>query len=134
MKISAIVKSEFNQHQIKVETDGSSKQVDIAPKPEGYGSSVNGGEMLLLALATCFCNDIYREAAQRNIKVSGVEVICTADFGAAGEAGNNFRYKANVISDASASEIEELIMHTDQIAEIHNTLRKGVQVTWAGQL
>jgi uncharacterized OsmC-like protein len=33
---------------------------------------------LFLALASCYCNDIYREAAKRNIKVERVEVNCGA--------------------------------------------------------
>jgi uncharacterized OsmC-like protein len=129
MKISAGVKSEFNQHEIIVQTNDAAKKIFIAPKPSGYGSSVNGGELLLLALATCFCNDIYREAATRNITVTGVEVECTADFGDDGDPGVNFQYKTKVTSDAPDSEIQELIRHTDGIAEIHKTLRNGANVT-----
>ena len=129
MKISATIKSKFEQHEITVQTNESAKEIHIAPKPSGFGSSINGGELLLLSLATCFCNDIYREAGKRNIAVSGIEVECTGDFGADGEPGSNFRYKVNVISDAPAVEIQELISHTDQIAEIHNTLRKGLNIT-----
>jgi uncharacterized OsmC-like protein len=131
MKILANIKSEFEQHHLEVETNGSAKQIRIAPKTSGYGSSVNGGEMLLAALATCFCNDIYREAAKRNLTVTGVEVSCSADFGADGEPGDNFQYTAKVTSDAPKEAIEQLIQHTNQIAEIHNTLRKGVTVTLA---
>jgi uncharacterized OsmC-like protein len=35
---------------------------------------------LFLALATCYCNDIYREAAKRNIKVDSVEVEVEGTF------------------------------------------------------
>ena len=90
-----------------------------------------GGELLLLSLATCFCNDIYREASNRNITVSGVEVEFTGEFGAEGESGSNFTYTANVMSDAPPADIEALINYTDQIAEIHNTLRKGLSITLA---
>lgn len=128
MKISASVKSEFNHHTIVVQTNDAAKEIAIPPKSTGYGSSVNGAELLMLSLATCFCNDIYREAAKRNIKVSGVEVKFNCEFGKDGEAGTNFQYTANVISDEPAEVIQELIDHTDQIAEIHNTLRKGVDI------
>ncbi|RRB06569.1 OsmC family protein [Larkinella rosea] len=129
MKISAHLKSSFNHHEIVVTTNDSAKEMQILPKASGFGSSINGGELLMLALATCFCNDIYREAAKRNIPVSGVEVEFFSEFGADGEPGSNFSYRAHVTSDAPAAEIEELIRHTDQIAEIHNTLRKGLNVT-----
>ena len=129
MKLSARVQSEFNRHSVLLETNGSAKSIQIAPKPTGYGSSVNGGELLLLALATCFCNDIYREAAKMNIIVTGVEVDCTAEFGADGQPGDNFQYAARVTSDAPQAAIDELIRHTNEVAEIHNTLRKGAKVT-----
>jgi uncharacterized OsmC-like protein len=129
MKMSARVTNGLHRHEAIVETNEAGKTVAIAPKATGYGSSVNGGELLLLALATCFCNDIYREAQLRNIDVSNVEVICTGEFGAAGEPGFNFSYKATVQANAPQEVIDELIRHTDQVAEIHNTLRKGLPIT-----
>ena len=43
---------------------------------------MNRGELLFAALATCFCNDLDREAMRRNIGVTGVEVEVTGSFGA----------------------------------------------------
>jgi len=129
MLMSATVKSGLNQHDVEVQTNGATKQISIAAKSTGYGSSINGGELLLLSLATCFCNDIYREAAKRNIIVDGVEAEVTGEFGAEGEPGYNFRYKAKVTSNAPQDEIDSLIAYTDQVAEIHNTLRKGLNIT-----
>ncbi|QHV98564.1 OsmC family protein [Spirosoma endbachense] len=129
MKISASIKSAFNHQETVVQTNESATTMQISTKSSGFGSSINGGELLLLSLATCFCNDIYREAGKRNIAVSGVEVLVTGEFGAEGEPGSNFTYKANVISEAPPAEIEELIRYTDQIAEVHNTLRKGLSIT-----
>lgn len=128
MKVSASLVSQLDVHISTVQTDGSLKQISIAPKSSGLGSSVNGAELLLLSIATCFCNDIYREAQKRNMNVSGVEVTVTADFGAEGEPGTNFQYTANVISDAAPADIQDLIEHVDRIAEIHGTLRKGVNI------
>jgi len=131
MKISASIKSQFNKQQTLVQTNDSTKEMQIAVKSSGFGSSINGGELLLLSLATCFCNDIYREADKRNILVSEVDVKFTGDFGGEGEPGSNFQYKVNVIADATPEEIDALIRYTDQIAEIHNTLRKGLSITLA---
>jgi uncharacterized OsmC-like protein len=128
MKISATIKNGFHQQETIVQTNEASKELQIAARTSGFGSSVNGAELLLLSLATCFCNDIYREAEKRNIQVSGVEVVATGEFGREGEPGFNFKYSAHIISDASPSVIEELINYTDQVAEIHNTLRKGVNI------
>lgn len=129
MTLSASINSEFGHHAVVVQTNDSANEMNIAPKPSGFGSSINGGELLMLSLATCFCNDIYREAAKRNITVSGVDVVVTGEFGADGEPGSNFTYTAHVKSAAPPAEIDELIRHTDRIAEIHNTLRQGVQIT-----
>ena len=129
MRVSAILKNQFNQHDITVQTNDDAKEIKIDSKPSGYGSSVDGAKLLLLLLASCFCNDIYREASKRNIIVSEVEVVFTGDFGGKGEPGSNFQYKANVISDASSEESNDLINATDRIAEIHNTLKKGLNIT-----
>lgn len=128
MQISAKVQSRFHAQDTVVQTNHLPTNLTIPVKATGYGSAVNGGELLMLALATCFCNDIYREALKRKIAVSAVEVECTADFGAEGEPGRNIQYTARVSADASSAVIDELIRATDQLAEVHNTLRKGVEV------
>ena len=129
MKISATVKNKLDKNEVLVETDANFKSISIPSKATGYGSSVNGAELLLLALATCFCNDLYREADKKGIAIAGVEVKVTGDFDAEGRAGSNIQYKVVVNSDADAQEIEELIKRTDKVAEIQNTLRKGVDIT-----
>ena len=63
MRISATVNNDRTRHQVVVRTDDRSQELDIAARPSG-GSAVNGGEFLMLALATCYCNDLYREAAR----------------------------------------------------------------------
>jgi len=37
-------------------------------------------------------------------------------------------YRATVAARASEDRVGELILHTDRVAEIHNTLRKGMAV------
>jgi len=129
MQISASIKNSYQQHHIVVSTEGNEKVIAIPPKAEGYGSSVNGGGLLFLSLATCFCNDLYREAAKRKMEISLVEVKVSGEFGKEGEPGSNISYEAKVESvNSSAEEIEALVEYVDGIAEIHNTLRKGVEV------
>ena len=129
MKISASIKSTYNHYEAIVQTNDVAKEMQIAVKASGYGSSVNGGELLMLALATCFCNDIYREADKRKMAVSSVDVEVFGGFGAEGEPGSNFQYKADVIADAPQHEIDDLVNYVNDIAEIHNTLRKGLAVS-----
>ncbi|HET6824097.1 MAG TPA: OsmC family protein [Anaerolineales bacterium] len=128
MKITAKVENSKDNHQVTLQTNDNVHSIVISPKSMGYGSSANGGELLLLALATCYCNDVYREAAKRNIKVERVEVEVNGDFGAEGEPAKNVTYRAKVFALASEDEIHELMTFTDTVAEIQNTLRLGTPV------
>ncbi|HEY8559656.1 MAG TPA: OsmC family protein [Pyrinomonadaceae bacterium] len=128
MKISASVQSSFGSHEISVQTNDNRQTIGIAPKQSGFGSAVNGGELLFLALATCYCNDVYREAAKRGIEIERVEVTVEGDFGAEGAPAENIKYRAKIAAKASEEEIRALIEETDRVAEIQNTLRKGVPV------
>ena len=83
----------------------------------------NGGDLLFLALATCYCNDLYREATQRGITVEQVEVEVEGQVGEAGEPATGVTYRARVTAHASEAEIRDLIQQTDVLAEIQNTLR-----------
>jgi uncharacterized OsmC-like protein len=131
MKFSAKVQNDSGYHQVILKVGEKEQTLSIAPKPTG-GSSVTGGELLFLALATCFCNDIYREAAKRGINVKGVEVNVSGDFEAEGRPASNIVYHAKVDADASDEKIQELIKYTDSVAEVQNTLRVGIPVTLAG--
>ena len=128
MKITARVENGKDHHQVTLQTNDNAHSITIPPKSTGYGSSANGGELLFLALATCYCNDLYREAAKRNIKVERVEVNVEGDFGAEGEHAKNVTYQAKVFAQASEDEIRELMKFTDTVAEIQNTLRVGTLV------
>ena len=128
MKISAQVDNSVGQHRVRLATNDNSHSIEIPPKQKGFGSSANGGELLFLALATCYCNDIYREAAKHNIAVERVEVEVTGDFGAEGEPAQNVTYRAKVHAKGKEAEIRELMAYTDTVAEIQNTLRDGTSV------
>ena len=123
MKISARVDNSEGKHHVTLTTNDNSHSISIPSKSSGLGSSANGGELLFLALATCYCNDLYREAAKRNIQVEKVEVEVSGDFGAEGEGAKNVTYKAKVHAKGTEEEIRALMQHTDTVTEIQNTLR-----------
>jgi organic hydroperoxide reductase OsmC/OhrA len=129
MRIVAKVSNAFNTHAIQVATDGVARAISIGPKPSGFGSSVNGGELLFLALATCYCNDLYREAAARGMNIEAVEVEVSGNFGGRGEPATAITYRAKIKSHASEAEISQLLVDTDRVAEIQNTVRNGCTVT-----
>ena len=129
MNISARVENCRGSHSVTVATGDREQSLSINPKFEGMGSSVNGGELLFLALATCYCNDLYREAQKRNIEVHAVRVEVTGEFGGEGQPAKNITYSASIDGGAPQAELLDLLRHTDTIAEIQNTLRTSVPVS-----
>ena len=132
MKISARVQNSEGRHQVTLQTNDHIHALTIPPRSTGFGSSANGGELLFLALATCYCNDVYREAAKRGISVEQVEVEVSGDFGAEGDPARNVAYRAKVTAQASEADIRELMSQTDRVAEIQNTLRVETPVALGG--
>jgi uncharacterized OsmC-like protein len=128
MKISARVSNTPSGHTVEVETDGRKQSIAIAPKNVGRGSGINGGELLFAALATCCCNDLYREAAKHSIDVQDVKVEVTGTFGNPGEPARDISYRVHVNADAPKATIDDLIRATDSLTEIQNTLRAGCAV------
>jgi organic hydroperoxide reductase OsmC/OhrA len=129
VKIRARVQNSYGEHHATLTTNGNTHSIVIPPKASGFGSSANGGELLFLALATCYCNDVYREAAKRGIQVTRVEVEVEGQFGAEGEPATHVTYRAKVVARAAEAEIRELMQHADTLAEIQNTLRVQTPVT-----
>jgi organic hydroperoxide reductase OsmC/OhrA len=128
MEIRAAVRNRGREHSVTLSTDGRQSSLSVPAKPEGSGSGVNGGELLCLALATCYCNDLYREAALRGLRLNGVEVEVVSEFGGPREPARRITYAARVSSDAPEAEVEALLRHTDRVAEVQNTLRAGIPV------
>lgn len=132
MRIAATVASSLTGHDVVVRTGDSCQSLPIARKATGRGSSVNGGEFLMLALATCYCNDLYREAQRLGIEIESVEVEASAEFPGVGLAATNISYTAKVQSRAPQADVQRLLRETDAVAEVHNTLRSGVGVQRVG--
>lgn len=130
MEISAHIRNDSKGHEVQLRTAGTAQRLAVSAKASGLGSGVNGGEFLMAALATCYCNDLYREAARLGIAVTGCEVVASAQFNGVGLAAQSVVYSAKVESPATPDQIELLLEETDRLAEIHNTLRAGCPVRW----
>src|SRR5690348_6395712 len=102
MEISARIRSAPDGHALQVSSAGRVQSLPVSGKSEGRGSSVNGGELLMAAVATCYCNDLYREADRLGIGISACEVTATARFDGVGLAATSITYAARVESRASA--------------------------------
>lgn len=128
MNISARIANKKGEHKVSLRTAEREQSLSIPPKADGFGSGANGGELLFLALATCYCNDLYREAKKRGIELQEVEVEVAGEFGGEGEPARNIRYQAVVAAKAPREEVLDLMRFTDSVAEIQNTLRHSSPV------
>jgi organic hydroperoxide reductase OsmC/OhrA len=131
VEISAKVVHEKGKHQATVQTGSAPRDLHIPAKAAGAGSAVNGGELLFLALATCYCNDLFREAAERGVEVEAVEVEVSGQFGGKGEPASGIEYRVAVKANGREEELLELMRYTDSVAEIQNTLRQPNSVVLA---
>ncbi len=105
--------------------------VDRSEQTGGMGLGFNGGELLLLAIGGCYCNDIFREAAKRGMVIKSVQVDVQADWGGEPVRAQNVIYSTRIEAEASEAEILALIEQTDRVAEIPNSLRLGTPVMLA---
>lgn len=128
MEISATVTNSASAHDVSVRTGSTSQGLSVPAKSAGPGSAINGGEFLMLALATRYCNDLYREAARLAIPVDGVTVEATAECPGVGLAAERIQYRAMITSSAPAEQLAHLLRETDAVAEVHNTIRSGPPV------
>jgi uncharacterized OsmC-like protein len=92
------------------------------------GLGFSGGELLLLAIGGCYCNDIFREAAKLGMAIKSVQVDVRADWGGEPVRAQNVTYSTRIEAEASEADILTLIKQTDQVAEIPNSLRLGTPV------
>jgi putative redox protein len=106
--------------------------IDRPEEAGGMGLGFNGGELLLLAIGGCYCNDIFREAARRSMVIKSVQVDVEADWGGEPVRAQNVTFAPRIEAAASEEEILDLIEYTDRIAEIPNSLRLGTPVTLTG--
>jgi putative redox protein len=102
--------------------------IDRPEEAGGMGLGFNGGELLLLSIGGCYCNDIFREAAKRGMVIKSVQVDVEADWGGEPVRAQNVTLATRIEAEASEKEILELIEYTDRIAEIPNSLRLGTPV------
>jgi putative redox protein len=94
----------------------------------GGGKGFNGGQLLYLAIAACVSNDLFREAAARDIELDRVAVDVSGSFDGEPAVSGEVVYRVTVSGAAPREELEALVTIVDTIAEIPNSLRAGTSV------
>jgi len=94
----------------------------------GRGLGFNGGQLLYAAIAGCYSNDLYREAATIGISLSRVAITVDGDFPKRGEPSTPISVNIEVEGDAPEARLRELVQLVDTIAEIPNSIRGATPV------
>jgi organic hydroperoxide reductase OsmC/OhrA len=128
MQVRATLSNSVSEHTLVTSSENDDHPLPIGAKTDGRGSAVNGAELLCAAVATCFCNDLFREAGTFDIEVIDVTVRARAEFAGPGDPARHIGYAVEVTAVGEETAIRDLIRHTDAVAEIHNTLRLGLPV------
>jgi len=127
--VSATILNENGKNVIELTFNDKKRSMDITTKEGGKGVRERSAELLFLAMAVCYTNDIYREAALREIEVESVEVRVRGEFdGSPGCIAEDVTCDVKVAANASEQAIIDLIEHTDTVAEMNNTLRAATPV------
>ena len=92
---------------------------------EGEG---NGAAVLHLSVALCVLNDTFRESQSLGVPVAGVRVVAGGAFDTESWVSRGITYAVEIDSPASPDELEQVLRHVDEVAEIPRVLRAGMSV------
>jgi organic hydroperoxide reductase OsmC/OhrA len=101
---------------------------DRTAQAGGGGLGFNGGQLLYLAIAACYSNDLYREAATRGITLHRVAITVDGDFAGPGAASTPVVVDLELEGDAAPADLEALLDEVHAVAEIPRSLRDGTPV------
>jgi organic hydroperoxide reductase OsmC/OhrA len=130
MHLMAHVVNRQSSQTVRLKTGEREHSLMIPSRPDGFGSVANGGELLLLALATCYCNDLYREAHKHGLAIDAIDVEVAGEYSGEGQPirGISYRAAAWTSSPKDRDKVFELMTYTDSVGEIQRTLRRGTDI------
>ncbi|HSK53380.1 MAG TPA: OsmC family protein [Clostridia bacterium] len=96
---------------------------DRPAKAGGGGLGFSGGQLLHLAIAACYVNDLYREAPGLGVTVEGVDVTVDGDFPRPGDASTGITVDLDIVSPSGETAVRTLVEVVDRMAEIPGSLR-----------
>ncbi len=95
----------------------------------GDGLGYSGSQVLVLAVGTCFYNNLYYAADERGIKLRSVELEVVSGWTEEPKVSSGIVVNAKVEAEASPAEIEELIHHANRVSTVSNSVRQGTAVS-----
>jgi uncharacterized OsmC-like protein len=121
-----------------VQTGKALVEAGLHPATGGDGSLACSGDMLLQALVACAGVTLRSVAVNRDIPVTGGRVIAEGDLDFRGTMGvdretpvgfRSIRLSFEVVSPASAEDIDTLLALTERYCVVYQTLAGGVPVS-----
>lgn len=92
-----------------------------------------GAHLLHLTAAGCVLNDVYRESAALGVRIDGVRVTASGAFERTdGLRSTGITYAVEVDSPSPPEDVERLLKHVDQVAEMPSVIRAGAPVSREG--
>ena len=89
---------------------------------------LSGGHLLHLAVAGCLFNDILREAGQRGITITELQIMADGDFGGDPLLSTGVHYGVTIAGDAPDAELHSLVADCQEASAVAGSLRRGTPV------
>jgi uncharacterized OsmC-like protein len=102
--------------------------IDRPLEAGGRGLGFSGGQLLNLAVAGCISNDLFREAAKRDLSLDRVRVTADSDYAGDPATATAIAYEVEVSGHASSEALADLVRYVSEIAEIPASIRRGTEV------
>ncbi len=124
MEITARLENREGHHSVSLETNGVTHALSIAPKAAGAGSSVNGGELLFLALgSTTFTRQVSLNEMESGYWDGPAHaMVGTVTFDGAGNATGDGKMWSDPVTETPAlgsTEVWEIYNFTEDAHPIH---------------
>lgn len=91
-------------------------------------TAFTGGHLMHLAIAACALNNVHRAADSQGVSLDGVRVEATGTFATEPLRSAGIEYRVEIDSSAPAADVARVLATVDEVSEIPQVLRAGVQV------
>jgi len=90
--------------------------------------TLSGGHLLHLAVAGCLFNDILREAANRGVTITDLQIAADGAFAGDPLLSSGVTYAVTIAGDATDAELRSLVADCEAASAVALSLRRGTPV------
>jgi len=111
--------------------NGRSLAIDRCMNGGRSGEGATYGELLCLAVAGGYADELLQEAERCGIRIDRLHISVEAEAENGGRKAGNLAISVRVETNADEHVIMDLIEHTDRVSEVLKSLRLGTSVRLA---